>query len=93
MNPKVIRAGKANMFLSEVFTGCFVNTLNVPVELYSCDGSVGAAIGAGLGAGIYKTESEAFKHFKPLSLVEPTQHKIYDGLYEKWLSLLKKQIQ
>ena len=93
MNPKVIRAGKANMFLSEVFTECFVNTLNVPVELYNCDGSVGAAIGAGLGAGIYKTESEAFKHFKPLSLVEPTQHKIYDGLYEKWLSLLKKQIQ
>lgn len=93
MNPTVIRAGKANMFLSEVFTGCFVNTLNVPVELYNCDGSVGAAIGAGLGAGIYKTESEAFQQFKPLSLVEPTQHSMYDELYQKWLSLLQKQIQ
>jgi xylulokinase len=93
MSPTVIRAGKANMFLSEVFTESFVNTLNVPVELYNCDGSVGAAIGAGLGAGVYKTEQEAFQHFKPLSLVEPTQHKVYDALYEKWLSLLQKQIQ
>jgi xylulokinase len=85
MNPTVIRAGKANMFLSDVFTSCFVNTLNVPVELYNCDGSVGAAIGAGLGAGIYQSEGEAFQHFKPLSLVEPTQHSLYDELYEKWL--------
>jgi xylulokinase len=85
MNPTVIRAGKANMFLSDVFTSCFVNTLNVPVELYNCDGSVGAAIGAGLGAGIYQSEGEAFQHFKPLSLVEPTQHPLYDELYEKWL--------
>jgi xylulokinase len=91
MNPTVIRAGKANMFLSEVFTNCFVDTLNVPVELYNCDGSVGAAIGAGIGAGIYKTESEAFQHFKPVSLVEPAQHKVYDELYRKWLELLQKQ--
>lgn len=90
MNPTVIRAGRANMFLSEVFTNSFVDTLNVPVELYNCDGSVGAAIGAGLGAGIYKTESEAFLQFKPLNLVAPTQHKIYDELYEKWLALLQK---
>ena len=60
MHPKVIRAGKANMFLSDVFTDCFVNTLNIPVELYNCDGSVGAAIGAGLGAGIYANTREAF---------------------------------
>ena len=92
MNPNVIRAGKANMFLSEVFTESFVNTLSVPVELYNCDGSVGAAIGAGLGAGIYKTEGEAFQHFKPLRLVEPTMPKLYDELYFKWLELLQKQM-
>lgn len=92
MNPKVIRAGQANMFLSEVFTESVVNTLNVPVELYSCDGSVGAAIGAGLGAGLYKTEAEAFQHFKALSLVEPTGQTIYEELYHKWLDLLHKQM-
>jgi len=72
MHPKVIRAGKANMFLSDVFTESFVNATGVPVELYNCDGSVGAALGAGIGAGIFKTAAEAFSNAKVLQLVEPT---------------------
>lgn len=92
MNPQVIRAGKANMFLSDVFTGCFVNTLNVPVEMYNCDGSAGAAIGAGLGAKIYTCQKEAFLHFKPVQLVEPAQHTIYDEFYDQWLEQLQKQL-
>src|SRR5882757_6315575 len=48
IQPKIIRAGKANMFLSDVFAESFVNAINVPVELYNCDGSVGAATGAGI---------------------------------------------
>ncbi|HKO82129.1 MAG TPA: FGGY family carbohydrate kinase, partial [Chitinophagaceae bacterium] len=52
INPTVIRAGKANMFLSKVFTDAFVSATGVAVELYNNDGSAGAAIGAGLGAGI-----------------------------------------
>src|SRR3954452_715271 len=66
LEPSVIRAGKANMFLSDVFTKAFVNVTNVPVELYSNDGSVGAALGAGIGANIYKTYNEAFQNLKPL---------------------------
>jgi xylulokinase len=92
MNPRVIRAGKANMFLSEVFTHCFVNTLDVPVEMYNCDGSVGAATGSGLGAGIYKNAKEAFHHFKPVSLVEPDGKKSYDTYYTNWLEQLEKII-
>ncbi|MBL0358263.1 MAG: carbohydrate kinase [Chitinophagaceae bacterium] len=93
MAPNVIRAGKANMFLSEVFTESFVNTLNVPVELYNCNGSVGAAIGAGLGAGVYRSEAEAFKYFKPLQLVEPCQAELYNELYVKWKALLQLQME
>lgn len=92
MHPTVIRVGKANMFLSEVFTGSFVNALHVPVELYNCDGSVGAAIGAGLGAGVYETEAAAFSNFKPLTLVQPTREQEYDELYGRWLTLLQKQL-
>ncbi len=92
MNPQVIRAGKANMFLSEVFTEAFVNTLNVPVELYNCDGSVGAATGAGIGAKIYASAKEAFQHFKPVQLVEPTNHKVYGEYYNHWLERLQKQL-
>jgi xylulokinase len=92
MNPQVIRAGKANMFLSNVFAECFVNTLNVPVEMYKCDGSVGAAIGAGLGAKIYSSPLEAFTYFKPVQLVEPVNHNQYDEHYNKWLEQLKKNL-
>jgi xylulokinase len=84
IQPKVIRAGKANMFLSDVFTESFVNATGVPVELYNCDGSVGAATGAGIGAGIYTSAKDAFKTFKAVKLIEPTKEKLYNELYEKW---------
>ncbi|MBL7725599.1 MAG: carbohydrate kinase [Chitinophagaceae bacterium] len=92
MHPQVIRAGKTNMFLSDVFTECFVNILNVPVELYNCDGSVGAAIGCGLGAKIYSDAKEAFRYFEPIQLVKPDGNKRYDEHYDKWLLHLEKQL-
>lgn len=92
MHPKIIRVGKANMFLSDVFAECFVNTLNVPVEMYNCDGSVGAAIGAGIGAKIYKDPKEAFHYFMPVQLIEPGNHKIYDACYQKWLEQLQRKL-
>ena len=92
MNPQVIRAGKANMFRSPVFTEAFVNTLNTPVELYNSDGSTGAAIGAGLGAGIYSSPREAFQHFKPLQLVTPDRFAEYDSYYGPWLEQLKRYL-
>lgn len=92
MNPAVIRAGKTNMFLSDVFTGCFVNTLKIPVEMYDTDGSRGAAIGAGLGAKIYRFPKEAFQHFKPIQIAEPRQTHLYDEYYGRWLTQLQKQL-
>ncbi len=92
LTPKVIRAGRANLFLSDVFTEAFVNATNVPVELYDCDGSVGAAIGAGLGAGIYQTEKEAFVNMKRLQYIEPVKSILYNDLYKEWKQLLEKRI-
>jgi xylulokinase len=92
MHPKVIRAGKANMFLSDVFTESFVNATGVPVELYNCDGSVGAALGAGIGAGIFKTAAEAFSKAKVLQLVEPTKTDLYNNLYDGWKNVLMKEL-
>jgi len=89
--PGIIRAGSANMFLSKLFTHAFVNTLQVPVELYANDGSTGAALGAGIGAGIFKDASEAFKQTKPLQLVEPKDDR-YEEPYQRWLMLLKKHL-
>jgi xylulokinase len=84
IQPKVIRAGKANMFLSDVFAESFVNATGVPVELYNCDGSVGATTGAGIGAGIYASAKEAFKTFKPVKLIEPAKEELYNELYGRW---------
>lgn len=92
MHPKVIRAGKANLFLSEVFAQAFVDVTNTPVELYNCDGSVGASMGAGIGAGVYASAKQAFSNTKPLQLIEPVAAKIYDGLYQEWKALLLKQL-
>jgi xylulokinase len=92
IEPKVIRAGKANMFLSAVFTDAFVNITNVPVELYDNDGSVGAAIGAGIGAKIFDDEKAAFSNMQRLKLIEPNGKYAYDKSYEKWKEELLKQI-
>jgi xylulokinase len=92
IQPAVIRAGKANMFLSEVFTQSFVNATGVPVELYHNDGSVGAAIGAGIGAK-YFTEQEAFVNIKPLSRTEPVATQDYNVIYGKWKNSLQQLLQ
>ncbi len=90
--PNIIRAGNANLFKSKVFTEAFVNTLNVPLELYDVDGSVGAAKASGMGAGMYASSKEAFQHFTPNQTIEPTVSKQYDELYQQWLASLKKFI-
>ena len=57
---KVVRAGKANMFLSPIFRQTMANVLNARIELYDTDGALGAARGAAVGAGLYKNAAEAF---------------------------------
>jgi len=92
MNPKVIRAGKANMFLSHVFTQSFVNVNNVAMEFYEGDGSFGAAIGAGIGAGIFADAATASKERKPIAIAEPNQTDLYDELYDEWKKILKSKL-
>jgi xylulokinase len=90
--PQVIKAGYANMFLSDVFTQSFVNATGVPVELYNCDGSVGAAIGAGIGAGIYSDVKQAFGKFVPVRSINPRLTARYDDMYMKWKEALASHL-
>ena len=92
MNPTVIRAGKSNLFLSELFTETFVNVTGVPVELYKNDGSIGAALGAGIGAGIFASPAEAFNNMHPVQLIEPKSTEQIETVYHEWETLLKKQL-
>ncbi|MFC5284536.1 xylulokinase [Pedobacter alpinus] len=91
MQASVIRAGKANLFLSDVFAQSFVNITGVPVELYDNDGSHGAAIGAGIGAGIFASASEAFANSKVMQLIEPKTNNLEEA-YQKWAHLLSQKL-
>ena len=88
INPKVVRAGKANLFLSDLFAETFANTNSVTVEFYEGDGSFGAAIGAGIGAKIYANASQATAKRKPIGSVDPQQTEQYEALYQRWKSQL-----
>lgn len=92
MSPSVIRAGKANLFLSQVFTQSFASVNNVMVEFYEGDGSYGAAIGAGIGARVYKSTAEAFRNRKPLAVTEPVQVELFENLYQEWKQVLQSQL-
>jgi xylulokinase len=71
IDPKVIRAGKANMFLSPIFRETLATVTGVTIELYNTDGSAGAARGAGVGAGYYKSFDEAFSGLRKVGTVDP----------------------
>lgn len=92
INPKVIRAGKSNMFLSPIFRDTLAGITGSVIELYATDGSVGAAIGAGVGIGYYKDYKEAFAGLKKLETVEPDLSKQdeYLTLYNNWKRALEK---
>jgi xylulokinase len=91
MNPSVIRAGRANLFLSDLFTHIFVNATGVPVELYKNDGSAGAALGAGIGSGIFASAAEAFSNMQKIKVVEP-ENKKFEPIYQDWKKLLEEQL-
>ena len=91
MQTKVVKAGKANMFLSRVFAEAFVNSTGLTLELYDTDGSVGAALGAGIGLGIYEKPKDAFTKLELLETIHPDAKKIaaYDKAYENWKTLVE----
>jgi xylulokinase len=94
IQPNIIRAGNANLFLSPLFLEAFVNTTQVPVELYETDGSIGAAKGGGIGAGIYKNAQEAFSNFSAIKKIEPSKalSDIYQLQYASWHQRLQNFI-
>ncbi len=94
INPSVIRAGKANMFLSPIFRDTLAGVSGATIELYNTDGSVGAARGAGVGSGYYKSFGEAFTNLKKLEVIEPDNSKVtlYAEAYESWKEELEKEI-
>jgi xylulokinase len=93
-SPSVIRAGKSNMFLSDVFSQTLVNVTGVSVELYDTDGAKGAALGAGIGTKFFGKPKDAFINMERISLIEPDASKssIYVDIYSEWKTYLKTKL-
>ena len=89
----IMRAGAANMFLSQVFREVVASVTGSVIHLYNTDGSLGAARGAGIGCGYYKSEKEAFTGLKPVGITEPEKKltEIYTWIYEKWHRFLSSK--
>ncbi len=94
IDAQVIRAGKANMFLSPIFRDTLAGISGATIELYNTDGSVGAARGAAVGSGYYKSFAEAFGSLKKLETIEPDASKKaqYEDAYGSWKELLGRFI-
>jgi xylulokinase len=93
MNPQVVRASKANLFLSDVFTHAFAGVNQVSVEFYEGDGSYGAAVGAGIGSGIFSSVTEAATGRKPVSTIHPSHTDVYEDRYAAWKSSLENRME
>ncbi len=89
---KRIRAGHANLFLSQTFREIFVNVTGLPLELYNTDGAAGAARGAALGSGFYSTPEEAFSNLERIAVIDPDPElvKTYGQLYNNWKKEIEK---
>ncbi len=84
IKPNVIRAGKANMFLSPIFRETLADITGATIELYNTDGSAGAARGAGVGSGYYSSFSDAFAGLKKIETIEPDS-KNKNAVEDAWM--------
>jgi xylulokinase len=94
IHPRVIRAGFANMFLSQVFRETLAEISGASLEIYDTDGSIGAANGAGIGSGTFGSYEKAFENLHMRMVVEPAHHQSaqYNEAYGKWRDVLEKCI-
>ncbi len=88
----VIRAGRANLFLSPLFRQTLANLADTRIELYETDGAAGAARGAALGAGIYANPDDAFASLKRVGETLPAaaDFDATQDLYARWTNQLEQ---
>ena len=94
LRPNVIRAGKANLFLSPLFRQTLATVTGADIELYDTDGALGAARGAALGAGFYTSREETFASLEKLDTIhpEPSESEVLEKSYLSWKTRLAQAL-
>lgn len=94
LQPDVIRAGAANLFLSPLFRQTLATLTGARIELFNTDGALGAARGAALGAGYYRTRGEAFASLQRVETVEPvaTDREALEAAYQAWVAAVESEL-
>lgn len=86
--PNVVRAGRANLFLSDRFCQAFSQLTGAPLELYDTDGAQGAARAAGVGGGEFTDHEQALAaiectgNFAP----KPALEGAYTEFFGRWMN-------
>ncbi|PWT72192.1 MAG: carbohydrate kinase [Bacteroidetes bacterium] len=86
MNLSTVRAGHANMFLSDVFATTFANITGCRVELYNTDGAIGAARASGVGSGYYPDFASCFEGMNIIKSIDPvpSSQQRLEEIYHLW---------
>ncbi len=94
LKASVIRAGRANLFLSPIFRETLASLSGARIELFNTDGSLGAARGAALGAGFFRSRKEAFASLRRLDAVEPDPalREPLHKAYARWKADLEEKL-
>ncbi len=94
LKPNIIRAGKANLFLSPLFRQTLSTLCDAQIELYNTDGALGAARGGALGAGLYSSREEAFASLEMLEQITPIaeEREQLEEAYQNWKTEVERQL-
>ncbi|MHA8049892.1 xylulokinase [Aquirufa sp. ROCK-SH2] len=84
--PNRLKAGFANMYLSDIFSSAIVNASGVELDFCEGDGSFGAAIGAGIGINLYASPKEAVNNIQVTKSLIPNKNlkEEYLDAYSRW---------
>ena len=90
LDPGVIKAGNANLFLSPIFRSTLATLTSSRIELLDTDGALGAARGGALGAGFYSSPAEAFSSLSKIGEVQPEESwkEPLEEAYGRWKEAL-----
>ena len=91
LEPRVLRVGHDNLFLSAVFSQSIADLCNVRIDVVTGNGAWGAAVGAGYGAGMYRSPQEALGEVQAEKTYEPKGDS--EALYASWKSHLEQALQ